>query len=327
MFETRRPNQRVSAVSDLSASFCSLRLSGEQRKKNMAVGAIIALALITAYSAFGINHYIASNANPIVEFVLGTTYRNVLYANSQTMDIYITNTTGSDALPVVIYVHGGGLTAGDKSDINTSLLNAFASSGFIVASINYRLAPQHRFPAQIEDVKSAIRYLRANAQEYHINASEIFAYGDSSGGTLVSLAALTSSNSVFDTGPYLNQSSRIEAGIDLFGESNFTELISPSDPAVHGICGNETNLVLASPTHFVSKNASPLLIIQGVDDTNVPESQSIQLYNDLKDSGAQTKLILVQNAGHEFVQVGNQPISPSREQITQDMVSYFEQHA
>ena len=175
-------------------------------------------------------------------------------------------------------------------------------------------------------MKCAIRYLRANAEEYQINASEIFAYGDSSGGNLVSLAALTGSNPIFDVGPYLNQSSRIEAGIDLFGESNLTELISPSDLAVQGIYGNSSHLMLASPVYFTSKNASPLLIIQGVNDTNVPASQSIELYNALKASGAQTELILVQNAGHEFVQVGNEPISPSLEQIMQDMVNYFEQY-
>jgi dipeptidyl aminopeptidase/acylaminoacyl peptidase len=84
--------------------------------------------------------------------------------------------------------------------------------------------------------------------------------------------------------------------------------------------------VLASPSHYVAANAPPILIIQGVNDTNVPESQSIQLYNELTAAGDKTQLILVQNMGHMFIQVGPEPINPSLAQITQDMVSFFDTH-
>ena len=110
------------------------------------------------------------------------------------MDIYIPNVAVTHPLPLAIFVHGGGLTAGDKSDINPVFLNALASAGYAVASVNYRLAPQYKFPAQIEDLKCAIRYLRANAQTYGINASEIFLFGTSAGGQLSAIAALTGSN-------------------------------------------------------------------------------------------------------------------------------------
>ena len=93
-------SQKVFAICHLSNSFCLGLPSAEQRNKNMALiaTAIITLAFITAYPAYAINHYISSNANPTVEFVLGTVYRNVPYANSQTMDIYITNAADSDLL-------------------------------------------------------------------------------------------------------------------------------------------------------------------------------------------------------------------------------------
>jgi dipeptidyl aminopeptidase/acylaminoacyl peptidase len=81
--------------------------------------------------------------------------------------------------------------------------------------------------------------------------------------------------------------------------------------------------VLASPTHFVVANAPPILIIHGLNDTDVPESQSVQLYNMLVAAGDQTQLILVDNMGHMFVHVGSQPIDPSLAQIAQDMLGFF----
>jgi acetyl esterase/lipase len=125
-----------------------------------AVVCIMAIILVSLYSAPTIDGVIASNAPPSVVFTLGTADRDVTYCNSQTMDIYIPGVAVTRPLPLVIFVHGGGLTSGDKSDINPVFLNALASAGYAVASVNYRLAPQYKFPAQIEDLKCAIRYLR-----------------------------------------------------------------------------------------------------------------------------------------------------------------------
>jgi acetyl esterase/lipase len=297
-----------------------------RRLRVPAVVCIVAIILISVYSAFAINRIIVSNAPPTVMFSLGTTYRDVTYGNSQTMDIYIPTRAITRPLPIAIYVHGGGLTSGDKADINPAFLNALASAGYAVASVNYRLAPQYKYPAQIEDLKCAIRYLRANEQIYGINESEIFLFGTSSGGELVALAALIGAHSEFDVGPYLNESSSVTAAVDMFGPANLTSYASYSD-TLRVFGDNQTLLVLASPTHFVTANAPPILIIQGVKDTTVPESQSIQLYNDLSAAGDQTQIILVQNMGHMFMQVGPQPIDPSLAQIAQDMVSFFQKYS
>src|SRR5271157_5887042 len=231
-----------------------------------AVVCITAIILISLYSAFIINRVIVSNATPNVVFTLGTAYKNVTYGNSQTMDIYVPNATLSRPLPLAIFVHGGGMTSGDKGNINPIFLNALASAGYAVASVNYRLAPQYKFPAQIEDLKSAIRYLRTNAQTYGFNASEMFLFGTSAGGQLSAIAALTGQQSEFDVGPYLNESSSVTAAVDMFGPANLTSYPSYSDPQkAFGV--NQNNMVLASPTHYVKANASPILIIQGVNDT------------------------------------------------------------
>jgi len=86
---------------------------------------------------------------------------------------------------------------------------------------------------------------------------------------------------------------------------------------------NKGDEVLASPTHFVAASSPPILIVQGVDDTTVLESQAIELYTDLRAAGDQTQLVLVQNMGHMFAQVGSKPLVPSLGQIAQDMVSFF----
>jgi len=286
---------------------------------------VVAIILISLYSAITIDRVITSNAPPTVVFTLGTAYRDVTYCNSQTMDIYIPSAAVTHPLPIAVYVHGGGLSAGDKANINPVFLNALASAGYAVASVNYHLAPLYKYPVQIEDLKCAIRYLRANAQMYGMNGSEMFAFGTSSGGELVAIAALTGPHSQFEVGSYLNEPSSLTAAVDMFGPANLTSYASYSDELrVFG--NNQTKLVLASPTHFVVPNSPPILIIQGVNDTNVPKSQSIELYQKLTAAGDQTQLILVQNMGHMFVQVGSEPFSPNLALIAQDMVSFFERY-
>jgi len=311
------------------------------KRSRIAAGVCIA-AIVVIGLAFVINDIILSSAPTSVPFSLGTVIRNVTYGDSQTLDLYIPNQTTVHPLPLVIFVHGGGMTSGDKSDIayarltssdksniNPIFLDALASAGYAVASINYRLVPQYKYPAQIEDLKCAIRFLRSNANVYGINGSEIFAFGTSAGGQLVAIAALTGSNSTFDVGPYLNESSSLTAAVDMFGPADLTvgEGCGYTASEITQVFGsNSDNVVLASPTHFVKANSPPILIVHGVNDTLVFESQSAELYNELAAAGDQTQLISVHNMGHWFVQVSNEPINPSLEQIAQDMVNFFDQY-
>jgi len=268
-----------------------------------------------------------STAPPQVAFTLGTAYRNLTYCNSQQLDLYVPRVAITRPLPLAMYVHGGGMTAGDKSDINPIFLNGLASAGYAVASVNYRLAPGSHFPAQIEDVKCAIRYLRAEAPKYGINGTEMFAFGTSVGGQLVALAALTGSHSKFDVGPYSAEPSNLLAVVDMFGPANLTEGASGfSSSDIQQVFGNDDHgeLVLASPTHYVAPNSPPILLVQGDDDTKVLKSQAIELYRDLKAAGDPTQLVLVQNMGHMFIQVGPKPADPGLRLIGQDMVSFFD---
>jgi len=269
-----------------------------------------------------------STAPHNVPFALGAADRNLTYCHSQQLDLYIPR-AAARPLPVALYVHGGGMTAGNKSYLDPVFLDALASAGYAVASVNYRLAPGARFPAQIEDVKCAIRYLRAKAPRYRLDASEIFAFGTSVGGQLVALAALTGPRSAWDGGPYPAEPSGLRAVADMFGPANLTQRASGFSPSgIQQVFGdaNRRDLVLASPVHFVAAHSPPILIIQGINDTKVLKSQSIELYADLKAAGDRTQLVLVRNMGHMFVQAGSKPIDPSLRQIAQDLVSFFDKY-
>jgi len=297
-----------------------LMLVGMIRRAVLAAG--LPLALLAAGCG-------SSPSTSVVPFSLGTTVLNLTYCNSQRLDLYVPRAAVTRPLPVAMYVHGGGMTAGDKSNLNPAFLDALASAGYAVVSVNYRLAPQFKYPAQIEDVKCAIRYLRAKAHLYDLNGSEIFAFGTSVGGQLVTLAALTGSQSAFDVGPYETEPSNLTAVADMFGPANLTQAASGfTASGIQQVFGttDKRELLLASPTHFVAPHSPPILLIQGVDDTTVLKSQSIELFQDLKAAGdAHTELVLVQHMGHMFTQVGMQAMSPSLQQIATDMTSFFDE--
>lgn len=288
----------------------------------VAVAALLAISLDAAITINGV----ISSSTPRVVFSPGTAQRDLTYCNSQTLDLYIPAGAVRHPLPIAVFVHGGGMTAGDKTNISPVLLNSLASAGYAVASVNYRLAPMSKFPAQIEDVKCAIRYLRDRAAGFGIDGSEVFAFGTSVGGQLVALTALTGSRSRFDVGPYLNQPSSVRAVVDMFGPTNLTEDSGFSPTGIlraFGVNTSRDDLLRASPTHYVVPDAPPIMVVQGTRDAKVPASQSIELYRDLTAAGDQSQLVMVQNMGHMFVQVGPQPLDPSLGQIGTEMVDFF----
>lgn len=294
-------------------------------RRGAAIVCVAAMTMICLYSAFAIRGLVISSTPPPSPFALGTAYRDLAYSGSQTLDLYIPSAAAGTARPLAIFVHGGGMVAGDKANLNPVFLNALASAGYAVASVNYRLAPHDRFPAQIQDVTSAIRYLRAHAQQYRLNSGEFVAFGTSYGGLLVALAALADDPPAFEAGPYRNESSGISAAVDLFGPTDLPGWISATD--LRKIFGDDqASMALASPTRHVAAGDPPMLIIQGARDTTVPASQSRELYDKLTASGDQTQLILVRNMGHMFAQVGAQPIDSSLTQIAQDIVGFFDRY-
>jgi acetyl esterase/lipase len=229
------------------------------------------------------------------------------------MDLYFP-AGGATARPVVVWVHGGGWTQGDKTNLPAGRSQVVAA-GFVLAAVNYRLAPQYKWPAQIEDVKCAVRYLRAEAGRYGIDPQRIGAWGGSAGGHLVNLLGLAGPEAGFEGhGSYADQSSAVQAVVDMYGPSDLTnygfsargrEVIQTVFGSSPGQAGDA--LRRASPVTYVSGNAPPFLILHGTADTLVAPTQSQELYNRLQAAGADATLVWVQHAGHGFVPVGGRP--------------------
>ncbi len=232
--------------------------------------------------------------------------------------------------PVIVYVHGGGWTGGDKSrGEGLGLGQPMLDKGYLLVSINYRLAPAHQFPAPIEDVKCAIRFLRANAGEFYLDPDRIGVIGRSAGGHLVSLLGLSDASAGFDeAGGYTEQSSRVQAVVDLYGAIDIPAYFSKSGKDIlNGLFGT-TNLQdplfeRMSPLNYVSADDPPFLIVHGRDDRIVPPAHSQALYDALEAAGVPVEIIWVKNAGHGLSPEGG-AIDPTQDEIAMQIMDFFD---
>jgi acetyl esterase/lipase len=243
------------------------------------------------------------------------TYLNLEYVpgghERQKLDIYLPeHGTDTGPLPVVVWIHGGAWRAGSKKNCRSKV---FLKDGYAAASINYRLSQHATFPAQIEDCKAAIRYLRANAKKYNIDPDRIGVWGSSAGGHLVALLGTTSDIKDFNKGPNLHLSSKVQAVCDFFGPTDFTRMSdfesrmdhdaadSPESILVGGpVQENKEACKRANPITYVSRNDPPILIVHGDKDPLVPHNQSELLYEALKKVDVDVKFHTVKGGGHGF---------------------------
>lgn len=262
----------------------------------------------------------------------GKVLRDVTYCTAGgvdlKMDVYFPrNATGTT--PLVVYVHGGGWRSGDKSG-GAGMIDAPAllDAGFTVASLDYRLAPQYTFPAMIEDVKCAIRSLRAHAGDYNIDPSKIGVWGGSAGGHLVNLLGTTDASAGFDVGQYLDQSSRVQAVVDMFGPADLTTGFSNGyEQVAQTVFGttdfNDPIFKTVSPVTYITADDPPFLILQGDADQTVPLSQSEEFYDKLTAAGVEARLVIVHDGPHGL---GSPNETPSRAVLTKMIVQFFEEH-
>lgn len=229
----------------------------------------------------------------------------------QKLDLYLPKQDDDSVpLPLIVWVHGGAWRAGSKDNCRSI---RFLQNGYAAASINYRLSQHKIFPAQIEDCKAAIRFLRANAKKYNIDPNRIGVWGSSAGGHLVALLGTTSDVKKFDKGPNLHVSSSVQAVCDYFGPTDFTKMSdfesrmdhdvpdSPESQLVGGpVQENKEACKRANPITYVSKNDPPFLICHGDKDMMVPHNQSVLLHTALKKAGVNVKFHTVKGGGHGF---------------------------
>lgn len=202
--------------------------------------------------------------------------------------------------PLVVFIHGGGWSAGDKG---AGPFRPLLREGFAVASINYRLSGEAIWPAQVHDCKAAIRWLRANGAQYHLDTKKIGVWGTSAGGHLVALLGTTNGvKSLEGNEGNLKESSSVQAVCDWFGPADFVRLLNKDKPpaaVVKLLGGTDPDLAkAASPMTYVNKKTPPFLIIHGDQDPLVPLAQSQSFADALKKAGVDCTLRVVDGAGH-----------------------------
>jgi len=216
--------------------------------------------------------------------------------------------TAAKPLPAVVLIHGGGFRAGVRESY-LPLAIKLAQNGYVAATISYRLSPRYQFPAPVEDVKTAVRWLRANNPRFGMDPEHICAAGSSAGGHLALFLGLTGDVANFEgDGPHRDQSSRVSCVVNFYGPTDFTQSYGKSVDAAEvlpmflgGDLEHErTRHRLASPLNWVTPHAAPVLTIHGTDDRYVAHEQAVWLTDRLHSAGVEAELETIQGAGHGF---------------------------
>jgi len=219
-------------------------------------------------------------------------------------------------LPVVVYVHGGGWSGGNKKDFRDGA-RGLAKADYVTFCIGYRLVRTNdvnnstRWPAQIDDVQRAIRWIRSKADEYQIDTNKIGAVGGSAGGHLVNLLGTIETRDNSDKALAMH-SSKVQCVINIFGPTDltldFTKLVA-AGPMVQGLVDNliakpkSTHMATykeASPLFHVTPKAAPFLHFHGTVDPLVPLDQSQRFHDALKKAGVESTLVIIEGEGHGF---------------------------
>jgi acetyl esterase/lipase len=256
----------------------------------------------------------AAQPGPSVPLPEGTrVLKNLAYVagghDRQKLDLYLP--PAGSRWPLVVAIHGGAFRTGSKEN---EPAGAFVARGFAVAAINYRLSQHAVFPAQIEDCKAAVRWLRANAAQHGYDPDRVASYGASAGGHLAAMLGTAGDVKAFDVGPNLGMSSRVQAVVDLFGPTDFLQMDahrpspqamvhdtedSPESQLVGGpIRDDPEKVARANPITYATKDDPPFLIVHGDADALVPHHQSVLLEAALRKAGVPVRLVTIPGGPH-----------------------------
>ncbi|MFD4530035.1 prolyl oligopeptidase family serine peptidase [Streptomyces sp. NPDC058470] len=254
-----------------------------------------------------------------------TTHKDITYSSPTAngkkvdlkLDLQVPQTAGKK--PLVVYITGGGFVMADKS-ANLGERTYVADQGYAVASIEYRTETTgSTYKDGVADVKSAIRYLRAHADEYGIDTNKVAVWGQSAGGYLAAMAGATNGNKQFDTGDNLDQSSDVQAVVDEFGAGDLAKIADDCDAATKAtymapgsfinayvfgpgstktVAADPAANKAADPATYLGSSSAPFILLQGSDDHIISPSQSLILLDALKAKGVEATRYVVKGADH-----------------------------
>ena len=277
----------------------------------------------------------ANNNGKAAETIKDVAYANV--SSRQIMDIYLPE--GEGPFPVVVLIHGGAFKMGDKG-METRNAEALVAKGYAAASINYRLSGEAKFPAQIEDCKTAVRFLRANAAKYRLNPDKLGSWGASAGGNLSALLGTSSGVTELEGDELGNAgvSFKVIACVDWFGPINFLAMDEEAQALGFSINTNiasspESQLIgkaiqsvpelvkKANSTTYITKDDAAFFIQAGSNDRNIPYTQSRNFSEALKNLLGKEKVSfeLLDGAG----QGGPQFSSPAN---IEKVIAFFDKY-
>jgi acetyl esterase/lipase len=254
--------------------------------------------------------------------------RDVVYGQGAGEDLKLNIARPKDAqgaLPCIVFIHGGGWAAGNK-DSHTQQTWDVAKRGYVGVTVGYRFAPKHRFPAQIEDAKCSIRFLRANAEKYGIDKDRIGAVGFSAGAHLsMLLGTMDKGDGLEGEGGHPEQPSKVNAVVSWFGPTDLTTKDWPdaSRKLIEQFVGGpkdekEEVCRKASPITYVNAGDAPMLLIQGTKDRLVPHTQAYLMIDALSRAGVRGRLDMIVGADHGW---GN----PELQRTVDETYAFFEQ--
>lgn len=271
-------------------------------------------------------------------------YQSQQTENPLFLDLYIPESKANQTFPLLIYIHGGGWLEGSKENCPAEQV---AKRNYVLACINYRLSTEALFPAQIHDVKKAVRWLRKNAKIYHINPDKIGVWGDSAGGHLSALLGTSSGVAALEDNSEI--SSNVQAVCVWYAPTDFT-LVPPAFTdevmtekvlqdnqnkpwfaytlATHQLLGGNVKdkldlAQLANPITHIDADDPPFLIVHGERDTVVPIHQSEILAEALTTKGISVTFIRLPQLTHSYRGKNGEPFDPELIKIT---IDFFDQH-
>lgn len=241
-------------------------------------------------------------------------YTSVTTSDQQYLDVYVPKS--EMAMPCVVWIHGGAWMYGSKTGLPRQV-GFLLNHGYVVASIGYRLSGEAIFPAQIYDCKTAIRFLKAHAEKYHIDTARIAVAGSSAGGHLAALVGTSADVSELEDKEMGSSgfNSRVQAVVDFYGPTDFSIMdelpASCKNPMKHLVPDSPESLLLgcnivdcpekvkeANPMTYITLDDPPFLIFHGKADCTVTSECSVLLAQQLKQTGIEANLNLIPGAGH-----------------------------
>jgi acetyl esterase/lipase len=242
-------------------------------------------------------------------------YRGADASAPSRLDLYLPPGPTGSPRPLVVYIHGGLWVGGSKRTSGAfadwpSALAALAARGYVVASIDYRLATEAAFPAAIDDVKDALRWLRSKAGVYGIDRARVLVWGADAGGQLAALAAASCGAAPLErpgaaAGAAASESPCAQAAVVWDAPADFTPLRNMREANLFLGCQPGQQCApqrrLASPLTYIAQGVPPFLIVHGMADQTFAVSQARQLYDRIRARGGSAELVLLPDVGHDFI--------------------------